>query len=346
MKVTDFDMSKQIEFHPESGKLLLGRDRLLIFRQEAFAMLRKLMFEQLGDELAQKWLFQFGYRCGFGDYQTISNLFEWESEADKLASGPVIHTWEGIVFVEPLQMEFDRETGHFYFKGIWQNSYEAENHRKEIGLSDTPVCYTLTGYASGWTTAFFGHQLLAIEHQCEGKGDKQCEWEIKPIDEWGPEADIWRQAIMTDYSIGKDLEQKMELVEKQQEALLELSTPVIQIWKGILVLPLIGTIDSRRAYQIMDNALSAITQHRAKQLIIDITGVPFVDTEVANHLIKTIQAAKLVGAHCIVVGISSEVAQTLVHIGLEMSNISTFATLEDGLQEALYRLKYEITSVQ
>jgi len=120
---------------------------------------------------------------------------------------------------------------------------------------------------------------------------------------------------------------------------------VIQIWEGILILPLIGTIDSRRAGQIMQNTLEAISRKRAKQVIIDITGVPFVDTEVANHLIKTIQAAKLVGAKCILVGISSEVAQTLVHIGIDLEHLDTFATLEDGLQEALYRMKFEITPV-
>lgn len=139
-----------------------------------------------------------------------------------------------------------------------------------------------------------------------------------------------------------ELEQKVKVIQDQQEAMLELSTPVVQIWHGVLISPLIGAIDSRRAAQIMHNILEAINQNRARQVIIDITGVPFVDTEVANHIIKTIQAAKLVGANCILVGISSEIAQTLVHIGIDLTKLTTFATLEDGLLEAFTRVKYEV----
>ncbi|RMH72319.1 MAG: STAS domain-containing protein, partial [Gemmatimonadetes bacterium] len=122
-------------------------------------------------------------------------------------------------------------------------------------------------------------------------------------------------------NLEKMVEKRTAQLKEQQDIMLELSTPVIQIWEGILILPLIGTIDSRRAGQIMQNTLEAISHKRAKQVIIDITGVPFVDTEVANHLIKTIQAAKLVGAKCILVGISSEVAQTLVHIGIDLEHL-------------------------
>ncbi|RMH72318.1 MAG: STAS domain-containing protein [Gemmatimonadetes bacterium] len=346
MKAQDFILSDALKFHPEVGKLLLGDERMLLFRQEAFTVLRKLLFEQLGDDLANGWLFQFGYRCGHGDFGVLSTLYDWDTDADRLACGPIMHTWEGIVQVEPVQMEFDLGSGHFYFRGIWRNSYEAEIHLKEFGKSKVPTCFSLTGYASGWCSAFMGKPLLAIETKCIGKGDEQCEWEIKPYDTWGPEADLWRRAsTATESSLTEDLEEKMKVIEEQQEAMLELSTPVIQIWEGILILPLIGTIDSRRAGQIMQNTLNAVSQHRAKQIIIDITGVPFVDTEVANHLIKTIQAAKLVGAKCILVGISSEVAQTLVHIGIDLEHLDTFATLEDGLQEALYRMKFEICRV-
>lgn len=149
--------------------------------------------------------------------------------------------------------------------------------------------------------------------------------------------------IMRDLRQQKEAEAKLKeqvkVIRKQQQLMIELSTPVIQIWEGILVLPLIGVVDSKRATQIMRSSLEAITRHRARLMIIDITGVPMVDTEVANHLIKTIQAAKLVGAKCMLVGISSEVAQTLVHIGIDLDQITTFSTLEDGLQDALAALQ-------
>ncbi len=142
-----------------------------------------------------------------------------------------------------------------------------------------------------------------------------------------------------------ELREKLDFIEKQRDVILELSTPAIQIWDGILILPLIGAIDSKRASQIMQNTLDSITKNRARQVIIDITGVPVVDTEVANHLIKTVQAAKLVGAQCMLVGISSELAQTLVFLGLDLAQITTFATLQDGLQEALLKMKFEIVSI-
>lgn len=140
-----------------------------------------------------------------------------------------------------------------------------------------------------------------------------------------------------------ELEEKIRLIKEQQQTLLELSTPVIEIWHGILVLPLIGTFDSRRAAQLMEDLLEAILDTEAEQVILDITGVPVVDTEVANHLLKTIQAARLLGAECMLVGISSQIAQTLVHLGVDLAQMTTYAKLQKGLQAALIQMQYSIT---
>lgn len=138
------------------------------------------------------------------------------------------------------------------------------------------------------------------------------------------------------------LVEKVDIIEQQTEALMELSTPVIQIWEGVLIVPLIGTIDSRRAAQIMESVLEEITRTEAEQIIIDITGVPVVDTEVANHLLKTIQATRLLGAECMIVGISSQIAQTLVTLGVDLNEMTTYAKLEKGLLAALSQLRYII----
>ncbi len=114
-----------------------------------------------------------------------------------------------------------------------------------------------------------------------------------------------------------------EVIGRQQQELLELSTPVVQLWEGILALPLIGTLDSARTQIVMENLLERIVASGAEIAIIDITGVPTVDTLVAQHLIKTISAARLMGADCILSGIRPQIAQTIVHLGLE---------LERGLQ--------------
>jgi rsbT co-antagonist protein RsbR len=128
-----------------------------------------------------------------------------------------------------------------------------------------------------------------------------------------------------------------EVIRRQQEELLELSTPVIQLWDGILALPLIGTLDSVRTQTVMENLLERIVASEAEVAIIDITGVPTVDTLVAQHLIKTVSAARLMGADCIISGIRPQIAQTIVHLGLELDVVSK-ATMADAFALALRRM--------
>jgi rsbT co-antagonist protein RsbR len=127
-----------------------------------------------------------------------------------------------------------------------------------------------------------------------------------------------------------------DVIGRQQQELLELSTPVVELWEGILALPLIGTLDSARTQIVMENLLERIVTSGAEIAIIDITGVPTVDTLVAQHLIKTISAARLMGADCILSGIRPQIAQTIVHLGLELNVISK-ATMADALGLALRR---------
>jgi rsbT co-antagonist protein RsbR len=133
-----------------------------------------------------------------------------------------------------------------------------------------------------------------------------------------------------------------EVISRQQQELLELSTPVVQLWEGILALPLIGTLDSARTQIVMESLLQRIVASGAEIAIIDITGVPTVDTLVAQHLIKTISAARLMGADCILSGIRPQIAQTIVHLGLEL-NVVSKATMADALALALRRSGKVIT---
>jgi rsbT co-antagonist protein RsbR len=127
-----------------------------------------------------------------------------------------------------------------------------------------------------------------------------------------------------------------EIIRRQQEEISELSTPVVKLWQGILALPLIGTLDSTRTQVIMETLLQAIVDEEAEIAIIDITGVPTVDTLVAQHLLKTVAAARLMGADCIISGIRPQIAQTMVHLGLEL-NVVSKASLADALALALQR---------
>jgi rsbT co-antagonist protein RsbR len=128
-----------------------------------------------------------------------------------------------------------------------------------------------------------------------------------------------------------------DLIVRQQEELLELSTPVVKLWEGILALPIIGTLDSARTQVVMENLLQTVVATNSKYAIIDITGVPTVDTLVAQHLLKTITAARLMGAECIISGVRPQIAQTIVHLGINLEDVVTKAKLSDAFSLALQR---------
>ena len=133
------------------------------------------------------------------------------------------------------------------------------------------------------------------------------------------------------------------IIARQQQELLELSTPVVELWQGILALPLIGTLDSARTQVVMESLLERIVETGAPLAIIDITGVPTVDTLVAQHLLKTVAAARLMGADCIISGIRPQIAQTIVHLGVDLGDVVTKATLASALAVALQRSGLTVT---
>jgi rsbT co-antagonist protein RsbR len=151
----------------------------------------------------------------------------------------------------------------------------------------------------------------------------------------------WSVSLLLDklglYTIEVFQKAKDQIIVRQQQELLELSTPVVKLWNGILALPLIGTLDSARTQVVMENILQKIVDTGAVIAIIDITGVPMVDTLVAQHLMKTIAAARLMGADCIISGIRPQIAQTIVHLGVNLEDVITKATLADAFLVALER---------
>jgi anti-anti-sigma regulatory factor/ligand-binding sensor protein len=157
-----------------------------------------------------------------------------------------------------------------------------------------------------------------------------------------------RQAYEELQRQSKQLENKVELIKEQNELILkqnrtiqDLSTPILQIWDSVLVLPVIGVVDTRRSMQIMENTLNEITRLQARFLIMDITGVEVVDTKTADHLIKVVKAAHLLGTRCILTGIQSAVAQTLVDLDIGLSDIVTRNNLKEGLKECLRQMQME-----
>ena len=137
-----------------------------------------------------------------------------------------------------------------------------------------------------------------------------------------------------------------EVILRQQQEMMELSTPVIQLWDGILAIPLIGTLDSARTQVVMEGLLNAIVSTESDIAIIDITGVPTVDTLVAQHLLKTVAAARLMGAECIISDIRPQIAQTIVHLGVDLGGITTKSTLADALRVGLARRGQTVTAAR
>ncbi|MCE9604287.1 MAG: STAS domain-containing protein [Planctomycetia bacterium] len=132
------------------------------------------------------------------------------------------------------------------------------------------------------------------------------------------------------------------IINRQQQDMLELSTPVVSLWDGILALPIIGTLDSERSQTVMESLLNKIVETGSAIAIIDITGVPTVDTLTAQHLLKTVTAARLMGAECIISGIRPQIAQTIVHLGIDLNTVSTKASLRDAFASALDRAQLTV----
>src|ERR1700728_3239600 len=163
-------------------------------------------------------------------------------------------------------------------------------------------------------------------------------------------AEIWSLNELLDamglYTMEIFLKTREEVVRRQQEELLELSTPVVKLWDGILALPIIGTLDSARTQIVMESLLQAIVQTNSRIAILDITGVPTVDTVVAQHLLKTVTAARLMGADCIISGGRPQIAQTIVHLGINLLDVTTKATLADAFILSLKKTGFKFTRVQ
>jgi rsbT co-antagonist protein RsbR len=144
-------------------------------------------------------------------------------------------------------------------------------------------------------------------------------------------------------TVGVNFVQERErIIRQQQEAIRELSTPVLQVRERLLILPIIGVLDSQRARQLTEQLLRGIRANRAKVVVIDITGVPTIDSTVANHLVQTVEASRLMGANVIITGLSSEIAQTLVTIGVDLSKVNAVGDLQGGIEEAERLLGYEV----
>jgi rsbT co-antagonist protein RsbR len=194
------------------------------------------------------------------------------------------------------------------------------------------------GFTSGQTASFifsFKKPLFACLQQEFGSDAAALAQES-----WNATDLVDKLGLHTVSSFQKTRE---DVIARQQEELLELSTPVVKLWEGVLALPMIGTLDSARTQVVMESLLQRIVETGSEIAIIDITGVPTVDTLVAQHLLKTVTAIRLMGADCIISGIRPQIAQTIVHLGVDLQGVTTKGTLADALALALKRSGFTVT---
>lgn len=188
MKIELLDM-QDIIMDPSEGEISFRGNRLLLFHADALSQLKDELIKTLGLDLARGVLVRLGYRCGYSDAHGVKPFFNSENDSDWMLAGPKIHTREGLVRVTNKVLEYDREANHFYMCGKWENSFEAKQYIKTYGHSAEAVCWTLVGYASGYSSRFFGQETVCVETKCIAKGDPYCQYEIRAKSEWEGKAD-------------------------------------------------------------------------------------------------------------------------------------------------------------
>ena len=267
------------------------------------------------------------------------------SEILRTQEQSILHEWmqhqvESTVTRRDLMSEAELQRQSRDFLSVFAKASESGRLDDIQGMSWAPVREMLTrvsasramqGFSPSETATF----VLSLKQPLFRQLRENVSDANRLVDE------IWATTTLLDalglYTTEAYQKARNEIIARQQQEMLELSTPVVTLWQGILALPLIGTLDSARTQVVMENLLHRIVETGSLIAILDITGVPTVDTLVAQHLLKTVAAARLMGADCIISGIRPQIAQTIVHLGVDLNTVTTKATLADAFAIALKR---------
>jgi two-component system response regulator HydG len=220
MKPSDLQLLELINVDEDAGTIHFKNRRMLFLDADALGFLRKEMIESLGRDQARRLLMRFGYARGYRNALAMRQWFNWKSDEDLWIAGAKLHGLEGSVKVNPIHAEIDRENGICEVVAEWLNSYEADQHLKHLGLSDVPVCWTLTGYASGYTSAVLGRDMFYIEHECVGRGDPRCL--VRGSSKVDEESSVVRLALEQKLLEGKDFWKEIERISSERTELNEL----------------------------------------------------------------------------------------------------------------------------
>jgi anti-anti-sigma regulatory factor/predicted hydrocarbon binding protein len=313
-----------------------GDRRFLISVTRGFSRLKKTI-AGLEGEAEAAWIF---YESGKEYGLSVAERLVEAGEAQKGEEGlkKLLATFEslggGVVELNSLE----EGMGRAVFKG--KDLPEAWAIQRLGVEAGRPACDFVCGMIAGFFGVLKGEEEMhCIETSCQALGAEACTLEVVPKQEAKERED---RPIFAKEAL-KELEeanaQLQETLAAQQRFIRELSTPITEVWEGILVLPLVGTIDSERTMAVMEALLERIVATQSETVIVDLSGVPVVDTHVADSLIRTAEAASLLGGRTFLSGISPKMAQTLAHLGVELANIETFASLREALAAAILQNK-------
>jgi DNA-binding NtrC family response regulator len=211
-------LAEFIEFRSDQGIMRLHEQRVVLLSAAAMGLLRKELIDTLGIDTARRLFLRFGYADGYHDAVSLRDRSQWSTPLEGLRAGVVLHRLEGIVRAEIVEVEHDAETGRFHEEALWHDSYVAEQHVHHYGKTNAPVCWSLVGYASGYASACFGHEIYFRERECLAQGGAMCAVVGKDAESWGEELETLR-ADFHSVSLGREVERLREAVHRRLQEL-------------------------------------------------------------------------------------------------------------------------------
>ncbi len=234
MKAKDLKLFELLTVNPDQGSITIQNRRMLLWDADAFGGLRNELIRSMGIEYARPLLKRFGFANGYRDAKTMGDIFSWDNDTEWWLSCPALQQNEGKVKPTPQKLVVDRQQGAFHMEVLWDHSYEAQQHLRVFGRSDQPVCWTIAGYASGFSTALMGQEVYVVEEKCVARGDKQCLVVGKTKHAWGAVG----QTHAAEYEVqnlAKELEQREQELARQRRAILRAERKLEKIQGSKLV---------------------------------------------------------------------------------------------------------------
>jgi DNA-binding NtrC family response regulator/predicted hydrocarbon binding protein len=267
----DLQLADLLDFQAHPGVIRLHDQRVVILSAAAMGLLRKDLIETLGTDAARRLLLRFGYADGYHDAATMRDRSASNTPIDVLMAGATLHTLEGIVHAVPLSVEYDETTNRFESTVRWTDSYEAEQHRHHCGVSDSPVCWTLVGYASGYASACLGREVFFRETSCVGAGADECLIIGKDAEAWGDEL----PAVRADFHgvvVGAEVERLRSAARRQQHELARRERRLAQRERELEVLrERVATHAASNRFVIRGAAMQEVLEHAARVAPLDTT---------------------------------------------------------------------------